>query len=160
MITLAFGSSPFYRIAMDTQLEEFDEPSVIWVTSDKPGQLSAYVDEALARRISEALAEMDIAHGHRHFYGDDGEPLLWSVSINTPLKDVHTIALSTSYLMLLLGAGGAIWGGGSVGQAKGQGGPDVGIFLREWRLTIDVQAAYGSSHTYGNRQFIPKLQLG
>jgi hypothetical protein len=61
--------------------------SVIWATPDKPGQLSALIDEALARRISEALAEMDIAHGRRHFYGDDGEPLLWGVSINTPLKD-------------------------------------------------------------------------
>jgi hypothetical protein len=72
---------------MDTPPEEFDEPSVIWATPDKPGQLSAYIDEALARRISAALAEMDIAHGRQHFHKDDGEPLLWGVSINTPLKD-------------------------------------------------------------------------
>ena len=45
--------------------------------------------------------------------------------------------------------GGAIWGGGTVGQAKGQGRPDLGIFLRRWRASIDLQAGYGSSHTYG-----------
>jgi hypothetical protein len=72
---------------MDTPPEEFDEPSVIWAIPDKPGQLSAFIDEALARRISDALTEMDIANGHQHFYGDDGVPFLWGVSINTPLKD-------------------------------------------------------------------------
>jgi len=55
--------------------------------------------------------------------------------------------------LLLLGVGGAIWGGGSVGQAKGQGGPDVGFFVREWRVSVDLQAGYGSSRTYGMVSF-------
>jgi hypothetical protein len=69
--------------------------------------------------------------------------------VTNGLLDARTVAFSTGRLLLLLGVGGAIWGGGSVGQAKGQGGPDVGFFLREWRVSIDVQAGYGSSRTYG-----------
>jgi hypothetical protein len=63
--------------------------------------------------------------------------------------DLRAILLSTAQFMLLGGVGGAIWGGGSVGNAKGQGGPDFGIFVRRWHASIDLQAGYGSSHTYG-----------
>jgi hypothetical protein len=69
--------------------------------------------------------------------------------VTNGLIDARTVSYSTGRLLLLLGVGGAIWGGGSVGQAKGQGGPDVGFFLREWRVSIDLQAGYGSSRTYG-----------
>jgi hypothetical protein len=55
--------------------------------------------------------------------------------------------------MLLAGVGGAIWGGGSVGDAKGQGGPDFGIFVRRWPTNVDVQFGYGSSRTYGLLNF-------
>jgi hypothetical protein len=71
--------------------------------------------------------------------------------------DLRAILLSTAEVMLLGGVGGAIWGGGSVGNAKGQGGPDIGIFVRRWHTSIDLQVGYGSSHTYGlvnfSRQF-------
>jgi len=71
--------------------------------------------------------------------------------------DLRAIVLSTGEVMLLAGVGGAIWGGGSVGNAKGQGGPDLGIFVRRWHTSIDLQAGYGSSRTYGlvnfSRQF-------
>jgi hypothetical protein len=63
--------------------------------------------------------------------------------------DLRAILVSTAQFMLLGGVGGAIWGGGSVGNAKGQGGPDFGIFVRRWHASIDLQAGYGSSHTYG-----------
>jgi hypothetical protein len=63
------------------------------------------------------------------------------------------LAFSTGQLLMLLGVGGAIWGGGSVGQAKGQGGPDVGFFLREWRVSVDLQSGYGSSRIYGMVSF-------
>jgi hypothetical protein len=69
--------------------------------------------------------------------------------VTNGLLDARMIAFSTGRLLLLVGVGGAIWGGGSVGQAKGQGGPDAGFFLRQWRLSIDLQAGYGSSRTYG-----------
>jgi hypothetical protein len=70
-------------------------------------------------------------------------------SVTNGLIDLRTVVLSTGRLILLLGAGGAIWGVGTVGQAKGQGGPDVGLFFRSWRLSVDLQAGYGSSRTYG-----------
>jgi hypothetical protein len=69
--------------------------------------------------------------------------------VTNGLVDLRAVAFSTGRWMLLMGVGGAIWGGGSVGQAKGQGGPDVGFFLRSWRLSVDLQAGYGSSRTYG-----------
>jgi hypothetical protein len=40
-------------------------------------------------------------------------------------------------------------GRGSVGQAKGPGGPDVGFFVRQWCVSVDPQAGYSSSSTYG-----------
>jgi len=66
--------------------------------------------------------------------------------------------LPTSYLILLLGAGGSIWGDGSVGQAKGQGRLDAGVFPSEWRYTI-VQAGYGGSRTYGTVS-LPEASAG
>ncbi len=73
--------------------------------------------------------------------------------VTNGLLDVRMVAFSTGRMLLLLGVGGAIWGGGSVGQAKGQGGPDVGFFVREWRVSVDLQAGYGSSRTYGMVSF-------
>jgi len=69
--------------------------------------------------------------------------------VTNGLLDARMVAFSTGRLLLLIGVGGAVWGGGSVGQAKGQGGPDVGFFVREWRIGVDLQAGYGSSRTYG-----------
>lgn len=63
--------------------------------------------------------------------------------------DVRTMAMSTANFILLLGGGGAIWGGGSLSSVKAHGGPDIGIFLRRHHLSIEVQAGYGSAHTYG-----------
>jgi hypothetical protein len=71
--------------------------------------------------------------------------------------DVRTMAMSTANFILLLGGGGAIWGGGSLASVKALGGPEIGIFLRRYHLSIEVQAGYGSDHTYGvvsvSRQF-------
>jgi hypothetical protein len=83
---------------------------------------------------------VNVAYSSNHYYEN---------GVTNGLIDVRTVALSTSRLILLLGAGGAIWGGGSVGQAKGQGGPDIGLLLRGWHVSVDVQAGYGSSRTYG-----------
>jgi len=69
--------------------------------------------------------------------------------VTNGLIDLRTVVLSTGRFLMLAGAGGAIWGGGTVGQAKGQGGPDLGFFFNQWRLSVDIQAGYGSSHTYG-----------
>jgi hypothetical protein len=63
--------------------------------------------------------------------------------------DVRTVAYGTARWLVLLGGGGAVWGGGTVGKPNGQGGPDVGLFLRELHTSIDLQSGYGSSHLYG-----------
>jgi hypothetical protein len=83
---------------------------------------------------------INLSYGTSHYFQN---------GVTNGLLDARIVACSTGRLLLLLGAGGAIWGGGSVGQAKGQGGPDIGVFLREWRVSIDLQAGYGSSRTYG-----------
>jgi hypothetical protein len=69
--------------------------------------------------------------------------------VTNGLIDLRTVALSSARIILLLGVGGVVWGGGTVGQAKGQGGPDLGVFMRDWRMSVDLQAGYGSSRTYG-----------
>ena len=63
--------------------------------------------------------------------------------------DVRAVAYGTARWLLLLGGGGAVWGGGTVGKPNGQGGPDLGLFLRELHTSIDLQSGYGSSHLYG-----------
>jgi hypothetical protein len=73
--------------------------------------------------------------------------------VTNGLIDARMVAYSNARLLLLIGVGGAVWGGGSVGQAKGQGGPDIGFFLRELRVSVDLQAGYGSSRTYGMVSF-------
>jgi hypothetical protein len=83
---------------------------------------------------------LNFSYSTNHYYEN---------GVSNGLIDLRTVALSTGQMILLLGAGGAIWGGGTVGQAKGQGGPDLGIFMREWHASIDLQSGYGSSHTYG-----------
>ena len=66
--------------------------------------------------------------------------------ITSTLIDVRTIVYSTGKWLFLAGEGGAFWGGGTEGKPNGQGGPDLGIFLREWDTRIDLQSGYGSSH--------------
>ena len=83
---------------------------------------------------------VNVAYSTSHYFEN---------GVTNGLIDLRTVAFSTGGLMLLIGAGGAISGGGTVGQAKGQGGPDVGLFFRAWHLSVDLQAGYGSSRTYG-----------
>jgi len=70
------------------------------------------------------------------------------------LIDARLIALSTDKLMLLAGAGAIIWGGPTVqGSAKVQGGPDLGLFIRDWKLNLNLQAGYGIDQEYGMLTF-------
>jgi hypothetical protein len=73
--------------------------------------------------------------------------------VTNGLLDARMVMLSTAQLLLMVGVGGAVWGGGSVGQAKGQGGLDAGFFARESRVSVDLQAGYGSSRAYGMISF-------
>jgi hypothetical protein len=98
--------------------------------------------------LPHSLHPINFSFSASHFYENE---------VTSSRIDLRAIVLSTAEVMLLGGVGGAIWGGGSVGNAKGQGGPDIGIFVRRWHTSIDLQAGYGSSHTYGlvnfSRQF-------
>lgn len=83
---------------------------------------------------------VNVAYSSSHYFQN---------GVTNGLIDFRTVALSRGSWLALVGAGGAIWGGGSVGQARGQGGVDAGFFYRRWHLGIDIQAGYGSSGTYG-----------
>jgi hypothetical protein len=98
--------------------------------------------------LSHSLHPINFSFSGSHFYENE---------VTSGRIDLRVITLSTADLMLLGGLGGAIWGGGSVGNAKGQGGLDISVFVRRWHLSIDLQTGYGSSHAYGllnfSRQF-------
>lgn len=87
---------------------------------------------------------INFAYSTSHFFQN---------GVTNGLLDARIVVLSTARMLLLAGVGGAVWGGGSVGQAKGQGGPDVGILVRQWGVSVDLQAGYGSSRTYGMVSF-------
>jgi hypothetical protein len=70
------------------------------------------------------------------------------------LVDARIIIMSTDKIMLLGGAGTIIWGGPTVkGSAKFQAGPDLGLFIRDWNLRLDLQSGYGSDQEYGMLSF-------
>ncbi len=83
---------------------------------------------------------IDVSFSSTHFYNNE---------VTSNLLDVRGIVYSTGKWILLAGGGGAIWGGGNEGKPNGQGGPDLGVFLRELHTSIDLQSGYGSSHLYG-----------
>jgi hypothetical protein len=56
---------------------------------------------------------------------------------------------STRETIWLIGAGGQLWGGGPEPHLMKELGPDLGIVLREWKLSLDFQAGYGNNHGYG-----------
>ncbi len=98
--------------------------------------------------LPHSLHPIDFSFSESHYYENE---------VSSSRIDLRAIVLSTAEMMLLAGVGGAIWGGGSVGNVKGQGGPDLGIFVRRWHTSIDLQVGYGSSRAYGlvnfSRQF-------
>ena len=75
-----------------------------------------------------------------HYYEND---------VTSSRIDLRRVVYSTGRWFLMAGGGGAIWGGGTVGQPNGQGGPDLSLYIRELRTSIDLQFGYGSSHLYG-----------
>jgi hypothetical protein len=62
--------------------------------------------------------------------------------------DLQAILLSTEKYMILGGVGGAMYNGGYLTDAQGQGGPDVGFYYRPWQLGVNAQAGYGNAHQY------------
>jgi hypothetical protein len=63
--------------------------------------------------------------------------------------DLRTVVLSRELYMVMAGAGGSIYGGGFISDIAGQGGPDLSVYYRPWRLGIDGQMGYGTANLYG-----------
>jgi len=70
-------------------------------------------------------------------------------SVTSSSIDIRTVVGSTENFLFTAGGGGAIYGGGFVSGVAGQGGPDLGVYYRPWRLGADVQGGYGSADQYG-----------
>jgi hypothetical protein len=63
--------------------------------------------------------------------------------------DLRMVALSGESYLLLAGASGAIYGGGSIEGLQGQGGPGFGGFYTPWQTGIDLQTGYGTAGVFG-----------
>jgi hypothetical protein len=63
--------------------------------------------------------------------------------------DLRAVLYSSESYTVLAGGGGAIYAGGFVHGAAGQGGPIVGLFFPKWLAGFDLQAGYGSAQEYG-----------
>jgi hypothetical protein len=105
------------------------------------------------------LSSWILTHSHH--------PLNFSFSANHDFQnhvtsaeiDLRMVALSTEKYLFTAGGGGAIYQGGAISSAAGQGGPDLGIYFRRWGLGIDVQAGYGSANGFGQLSFIKQLDF-
>ena len=71
--------------------------------------------------------------------------------------DMQAILLSTEKYMVLGGVGGAMYFGGFLGSAQGQGGPDFGFYYRPWQLGVSAQAGYGNAQEYGQISMYKQL---
>ena len=63
--------------------------------------------------------------------------------------DIRVVAMQTTDWILLLGAGGSVYGGGFISGLAGQGGPMVGVYNKVWQVGGDLQFGYGSPGVYG-----------
>jgi hypothetical protein len=73
--------------------------------------------------------------------------------------DLQVAVLSTERWLAMVGGGGAFYAGGFIPGAQGQGGPDLGLYYRPWRVGVAVQGGYGSSHGYGQLSLYKQLSF-
>ena len=73
--------------------------------------------------------------------------------------DLRMVAFSTANYLGTFGGGGAIYQGGQITSAGGQGGPDLGIYFREWGFGVDVQGGYGTAGGFGQLSFIKQFDF-
>ncbi|HTY54263.1 MAG TPA: hypothetical protein VMB26_03630 [Candidatus Binataceae bacterium] len=67
--------------------------------------------------------------------------------------DPRVVALATDNYLFTAGAGGAIYQGGAIHAAQGQGGIDLGVYFRKWGFGVDIQSGYGTADGYGELTF-------
>ena len=73
--------------------------------------------------------------------------------------DLRMVAFSTANYLGTFGGGGAIYQGGQITSAGGQGGPDLGIYFRKWGFGVDVQGGYGTAGGFGQLSFIKQFDF-
>jgi len=73
--------------------------------------------------------------------------------------DLRSVIYSNEKMMLMAGAGGAIYAGGFVHGLEGQGGGIFGIFFPSWKLGFDAQAGYGSARQYGQVSIVKQFRF-
>jgi hypothetical protein len=73
--------------------------------------------------------------------------------------DFRVVAMQTPDWILLLGAGGQIYGGGFISGLAGEGGPIVGVYNRVYQLGGDLQFGYGSPGAYGELNLYKTLSF-
>jgi hypothetical protein len=79
------------------------------------------------------------------FIGDH----LYNNGLSSGTIDIRGVVSSSRELIWLIGAGGQLWGGGPEPHIMKEFGPDLGVVMREWKLSLDFQAGYGNNHGYG-----------
>jgi hypothetical protein len=73
--------------------------------------------------------------------------------------DFRVVAMQTPEWILLLGAGGQVFGGGFISGLAGEGGPIVGVYNRLYQLGADLQFGYGTPGVYGELNLYKTLSL-
>jgi hypothetical protein len=73
--------------------------------------------------------------------------------------DFRVVTMQTPDWILLLGAGGQIFGGGFVSGLAGEGGPIVSIYNRIYQVGADLQFGYGSPGFYGELNLYKVLSI-
>ena len=81
----------------------------------------------------------------------------WQNGVESSEIDVEAILLSTEKFMVLGGIGGAMYFGGFLSNAQGQGGPDLGFYYRPWHMGVSARAGYGNAHQYGQMSTYKQL---
>lgn len=73
--------------------------------------------------------------------------------------DFRVVTMQTPDWILLLGAGGQVFGGGFVSGLAGEGGPIVSIYNRIYQVGADLQFGYGSPGFYGELNLYKTLSI-
>jgi hypothetical protein len=68
--------------------------------------------------------------------------------------DLRAVVSSTETYLITAGGGGAIYQGGVISSAEGQGGPDLGIYFRRYALGLALQGGYGNAGGFGQLSII------
>jgi len=73
--------------------------------------------------------------------------------------DFRVVAMQTPDWILLLGAGGQVFGGGFISGIEGEGGPIIGIYNRMYQMGADLQFGGGTPGAYGELNLYKTLSF-